>query len=112
MAVTFTIGVEHCGDGTAAVWLSGELDMATAQQVRDCIDGLIVAGRPRIVVDLRALSFCDSAGLTAFIQGDKHCAASGGWLRLTHPEGQVARVMELSGVLPLLQHRVDDQPPT
>jgi anti-anti-sigma factor len=112
MAVTFTLGIEHGEDATAAVRLSGELDMATAPQVRDCIDQLIAAGRPRIVVDLGDLAFCDSAGLTTFIQGDKHCAASGGWLRLIHPEGQVARLMELSGVLPLLQLRVDDQPQT
>lgn len=108
MAVAFTIDVEQRG-ATTALRLAGELDMATAPQVRDRIDQLIADGRPRIVVDLHDLAFCDSAGLTAFIQGDKHCTAHGGWLRLTRAEGQVARVMRLSGVLALLEYRPDDR---
>jgi len=110
MAVTFTICVERRGAATA-VLLSGELDMATAPQVRARIDELIAAGDSRIVVDLHNLVFCDSAGLTAFIQGDKRCAEHGGWLRLSRPEGHVARIMELSGVLPVLAYRADADSP-
>jgi anti-sigma B factor antagonist len=104
LAVTFEIRVERRGS-TAVLSLSGELDMATAPQVRECVADAIAAGSPRVLVDLAELTFCDSAGLTAFIQGDKHCAARGGWLRLTRPGGHVARVMELSGVLDLLEYR-------
>ncbi|HEU4422949.1 MAG TPA: STAS domain-containing protein [Pilimelia sp.] len=109
--MTFTIDVEQRGVATA-LRLTGELDMATAPQVRDRIEQLIADGRPRIVVDLHDLAFCDSAGLTTFIQGDKHCAAHGGWLRLARPEGQVARMMHLSGVLALLEYRPDDGRPS
>ncbi len=46
----------------------------------------------------RALTFCDSAGLTTFVRGDRRCAEAGGWLRLTGAYGHVARVIEISGV--------------
>jgi anti-anti-sigma factor len=95
--MAFTIDVED-GDSVTTLTLGGELDMATAPRLHRTISELITTGHPRIVVDLGRLAFCDSAGLNAFVQGDKHCAARGGWLRLARAQGHVARVMELSGV--------------
>jgi anti-anti-sigma factor len=107
--MSFTIDV-RTGDFVATISLAGELDMATSPRLRQLIDRLIEDGRPRIVLDLGGLSFCDSAGLNTFVQGDKHCAARGGWLRLAHPRGHVARVLELSGVDEVLAYRPDDEP--
>ena len=89
------------------VALGGELDMATAPRLQETIKDLLAADRPRILVDLGRLAFCDSAGLNAFVQGDKRCAARGGWLRLVGAYGHVARVIELSGVDDVLAYRPD-----
>jgi anti-anti-sigma factor len=102
--MAFTIDV-HDGDSVSTVSLGGDLDMATAPRLEQAIDGLLSTGCPRIIVDLDDLSFCDSAGLNAFVQGDKHCTARGGWLRLTRARGHVASVMELSGVDEVLAYR-------
>jgi anti-anti-sigma factor len=106
VAMTFTIGVQDDGSATT-VSLAGELDMATAPGLTRRIADLLAAGRSRIVLDLDALAFCDSAGLNAFVQGDKQCAAAGGWLRLNRARGHVARVLELSGVDEVLAYRAD-----
>jgi anti-anti-sigma factor len=57
------------------------------------------------------VSFCDSAGLNAFVQGDKRCAARGGWLRLDRAQGHVARVLELSGVAEILNYHGAEEHP-
>jgi anti-sigma B factor antagonist len=106
VAVSFTIREERTG-ATTVLRLAGELDMTTAPCLRSRLDDLISAGRSQILVDLRELTFCDSAGLTTLIQGDRHCTAAGGWLRLTGPSGHVARVLEMSGVLDVLAYRAD-----
>jgi anti-anti-sigma factor len=105
--VAFTIDVQ-AGDSVTTVALGGELDMATAPRFQRTISELITTGHLRIVVDLDRLAFCDSAGLNAFVQGDKHCAARGGWLRLARARGHVARVMELSGVNEVLAYDRDE----
>ncbi len=88
-----------------AIKLAGELDMATAPSLQARIAELISSGRSRILLDLSALDFCDSAGLNTFVLGDRHCMPSGGWLRVTKPQGHVARVIALSGVDDVLAYR-------
>lgn len=85
--------------------LAGELDMSTAPELLERITSLAAGGTPRLVVDLAALTFCDSAGLTTFVRGDRRCAEAGGWLRLTGAYGHVARVIEISGVDDSLGYR-------
>jgi anti-sigma B factor antagonist len=85
--------------------LAGELDMSSSPELLARITALATAGTPRLVVDLTALTFCDSAGLTTFVRGDRRCAEAGGWLRLTGAHGHVARVIEISGVDDSLGYR-------
>ena len=88
--------------------LAGELDMASAPSLQTTVDELVSLGHCRIVLDLTELTFCDSAGLNAFIRGDRRCQPHGGWLRLQHAGGHVARVIRLSGIDHLLTYHGDD----
>jgi anti-sigma B factor antagonist len=98
---------EHRRYPGAVLTLTGELDMASAPVLEEKVDALVAAGAVQILVDVAELEFCDSAGLNAFIRGDRQCAARGGWLRLTAAQGHVARVIELSGLHDVLVFRPD-----
>lgn len=105
----------HRQDAVVVLALTGELDMASAPVLEEHVDALVAAGDVQLVVDVAELSFCDSAGLNAFVRGDRQCGAHGGWLRLTGARGHVARVIELSGLHEVLAYRPDgdeavDQP--
>ncbi|MFF9496071.1 STAS domain-containing protein [Streptomyces flaveolus] len=84
-------------DGIRVVSLTGEVDHDTAHQVRQALD---VAGtrRPRVVVDLRRVTFMDSSGLNALIAAHQAVTEAGGWLRLAAPTAPVQRVLQLVGV--------------
>ncbi|HEX7744065.1 MAG TPA: STAS domain-containing protein [Micromonosporaceae bacterium] len=99
---------ERRQDVVAVLALTGELDMASAPVFQEHVDALVAAGKVQILVDVAELSFCDSAGLNAFIRGDRLSAAEGGWLRLTGAQGHVARVIELSGLHEVLTYRPED----
>jgi len=58
----FSLRVEQNGHGPV-VWLSGELDLATAPLLRDCLAGL---DGQRVTVDLSSVTFLDSAGWAVF----------------------------------------------
>ncbi|MFJ3202636.1 STAS domain-containing protein [Streptomyces sp. NPDC086989] len=62
--------------------LAGELDFYTAQHVGPRLRELAGAGHRNLIVDLRGLSFCDSAGIDLFVRLDRRCRESGTRLML------------------------------
>ena len=53
-------------------------------------------------IDLGGLSYLDSSGIGAVVTLLRALESRGGSLHITNPSGIVARVLELSGLLPLL----------
>ena len=51
-------------DGSYRFLLRGELDHHSVKEIREVIDGKLIDHRPmKVVLDLREVSFSDSAGL-------------------------------------------------
>jgi anti-sigma B factor antagonist len=76
----------------------GDVDLATADRLRAQIDELVRTGIERVILDLREVSFLDSAGVHVLIDADS-CARADGWqLLLVKPPWNVARVIELVGL--------------
>jgi anti-anti-sigma factor len=93
-----TITNEEFGDFTVLV-VGGELDLATAPQLTSAALGLAERGTHHLVVDARRLTFCDSAGLTAFVRVATRLKESDGRLAVAGPTPIVRRVLELSGLV-------------
>ncbi|MGC9501721.1 STAS domain-containing protein [Streptomyces sp. WG7] len=54
--------------------------------------------RPRIVIDMRQVTFMDSSGINIFIATHRTASEAGGWLRLAAPGEAVKRTLSLVGV--------------
>jgi anti-sigma B factor antagonist len=84
-------------DGVAFVVLSGEIDLAAAPDLHEVLLAE-VGSRDRTVVDLGAVSFLDSSGLsilvTALRRAQERCVD----LFLCSPSPFAARVLELAGL--------------
>ena len=78
--------------------LDGAFDRANATQVELALGDAIDAGRPRLVIDLRGVSFLDSTMLRVLIQGLGDTAARGARLVLIRPNATVWRVFVLTGL--------------
>ena len=79
------------------IGLTGRLDVVEAGSVRTILTDHIEADRHRLIVDLSAIEFVDSAGLAALVQGMKRCRQGGGDLRLVTPtDHATSRVFELT----------------
>ena len=88
---------DHRSD-VAVLHLSGELDADTAAQLHATLADLLERPVPRIVVDVSALRFCDSVGLSAFITSKQVITARGGWLSFAGPSPFLARLMQTVGL--------------
>ncbi|WP_405995280.1 STAS domain-containing protein [Streptomyces sp. NBC_00986] len=87
--------------GTTVVALRGEIDLLTAQPLSARLDMLTAGPRPDLVLDLRALSFVDCAGLGVLCRARNRTAARGGRLRFVTGDTGFLRILrhaQLGGV--------------
>lgn len=98
-AASSTLSVDINHNATRShVRLSGELDMATAGQLQDVLDGLHRDGRRRVVLDLSGLEFLGAAGLSVLLRADAQFRAVGGRVALTQPTAQIRRMLAITGL--------------
>ncbi len=83
--------------------VKGELDVATTAEFRAAVDGLDdPVSPPHITLDLSRLDFLDAAGIAALVSLFNDVHDVGGTLRVRSPKPHVRRVLELAGVVDLL----------
>jgi anti-anti-sigma factor len=89
-------------DGGVLVTLFGELDTASAPVLRDCLAHLVDTGATNLEVDVSGLAFIDSTGLTVLMEQWHRLRPLGGSLALLSPAPAIRRVLDVTGLAPLL----------
>jgi len=98
------IAVEvHRDAGSALVTVGGELEFGTAASLRTTLSDLVQDEADPVVVDLTALQFIDSSGLSLLVQAKQRFAAQGRRFELRGPTPRVSRVIEISGLSELFE---------
>lgn len=80
----------------------GELDIATVDELAGHLTALREVGWSDVVLDLRGLSFLDSTGLRLLLTNQQESERDGWSFSIVDGEQFIARVLELSGLSPLL----------
>lgn len=93
------IDVVHAMSGVVLV-LVGDLDLATAGALVLAAEEVLAESEPgqELVVDLAGVVFCDSAGISAMVTVRRLSTQYGCVLRVTKPQPQVRRVLEVTGL--------------
>ncbi len=95
--VDFSV-VERDEDGVRVIVVAGELDIATAPSLCALLDATRAARRPRLLVDLTKVEFCDSTGLRALLGAASEVRNHGGSFALVcPPDTDVARLLDIVG---------------
>jgi anti-sigma B factor antagonist len=98
----FAIDSRTSGPGQLRIAVRGELDLSHAAELKAALERELASGTT-VLLDLSAVDFIDSTGLAAIVTALNHCRGSGSELRLDSDlQPQARRLMELTGVLPLL----------
>lgn len=108
----------------AVVTLAGELDLASAPELRESLLDACGSGARLVVVDLAGVSFADSAALGVLAAAALRCRTAEQQFQLVHGRGQVRRALEVIGLGPFCafeaepladvlpgQRAVEDVPP-
>ena len=98
----FSVASERHDDDLGVVVLSGEVDIFTAPQFKECLLELLDSGVRRLVVDLSEVTFIDSPALGVLIGGVRPGNGVRGAMAIvvtTRPVDPVLSVTRLDRVL-------------
>jgi anti-sigma B factor antagonist len=91
------ISVEDEG-GVSFLLLNGEVDVYSAQKLRDSIIRLTEQGHYHIVVDLEKVAFLDSTGLGVLVGGLKRVKPYDGELGIICNQEKILRIFRITGL--------------
>lgn len=92
-------------NGYTLIRISGEMDIATAPDVRAFLRAALADGHAhaRLVADLTDLSFIDAVGISALLDAGRYATSRGGWLRLTGAGAHLRRILRILHLTRTLQ---------
>jgi anti-sigma B factor antagonist len=85
-------------DGSQVVSVTGELDIATADQAYAYLSDVIDHGYAPLSVDLGGLTFCDASGLGVLARTANHAREAGRQLKLTSARPSLVKIMRITGM--------------
>ena len=92
-------------NGMAIYRIAGRVDAVTAPKLESAVSTTIDAGTPRVIFDMRAVTYISSAGLRVVLSSAKRAKAANGGLAVFGLQPAVQEVFEVSGfqnVLPVV----------
>lgn len=95
-----SISTTHEGS-TATVAADGEIDLSTVDDLRTAVSAA-ADGAERLVLDLTAVDFIDSAGLGGLLELRSTLRGRNVTLEIAAGDGPVRRAMEITGLSELL----------
>jgi anti-sigma B factor antagonist len=101
-----TAEFESIRDDAAILRFAGEVDLSTVSIITEQFRVIADEGLRSVVIDATDVSFMDSTGLHALIEGKRLIHETGTTIYLV-PSSQVRRVLELAFPEPLFAARVD-----
>ncbi len=103
---TLECAVKPLSDSVAILILAGEIDMSTANRVTHCFQLLADEESTGVLIDATEVTFMDSSGLHALIEGKRLMHDLGCRIVLVSSR-QVRRLLEMVFPEPLFAARVD-----
>ncbi|MEV7469824.1 STAS domain-containing protein [Streptomyces kronopolitis] len=94
------MGPSCAAGGTTLLEIRGELDILAVSVLSDRLDDITGAQGVDLVLDVRAVTFIDCAGLSLLSRARRRTRQRGGRLRLTGAggDGSVARLLRMTGL--------------
>jgi anti-sigma B factor antagonist len=89
---------ERVDRGLPIITVAGEIDVATAPQLRESLHGVITQGHGTVVLDLLGVTFLDSTALGVLVGALKRCRELGGELHIVVTDARIRKIFEITGL--------------
>ncbi|GAA2299093.1 STAS domain-containing protein [Streptomyces kunmingensis] len=78
--------------------IAGDLDHDTAPELRGLLPTIVLRPGQSLVLDLAAMPFCDSSGVSALIAAHNHALAAGAGIALVAVPANTLRILRIVGL--------------
>jgi anti-anti-sigma factor len=85
-------------DESAVISVAGEIDIASAGQLDDCIRKARSQYSPHLIIDLMEVDFMGSSGLRVLADASTDIEDHGGSVVIARPSAPVDRLLKISGL--------------
>jgi len=92
----FELTTTAVDERTEIVTVRGEIHVSTAQEFALRLEEAIARGAPALVLDLTAVTFIDSTGLSVLLNGQRSVTLRGGRLAIAVSNPTVLRLFEIT----------------
>jgi stage II sporulation protein AA (anti-sigma F factor antagonist) len=99
------VAVSESRPGVLVVSPVGEVDVASADVLREAAQDAVAAAPRCLVIDLGGITFCGSTGLVVLLDASRSAAAAGVRFRTVDGPPIVRRVLEITQLGPVLGHQ-------
>lgn len=90
--------------GNVVLSLVGDLDIATATELREHLARVVLRAGQQLVLDLAEVPFCDSSGISALLAARNHALGAGATIALAGVPAHLVSVLCVLGLLTALPH--------
>ncbi len=94
----FELGEESAGAGADIVVVRGEIHLSTATRFWERLNAIIEGGKTRLVLDLSAVEFIDSTGLSVLLNGLRLVNQRDGSMALVCTNPTVLRLFQITSL--------------
>ena len=85
-------------NGVTVCYITGEIDINTAPQVKKAFDKLVGAKKEKLLINLKDVSYVDSSGLATLVEILKCLRSYGGKLKLSNLSAKVKSLFAASSI--------------
>jgi anti-sigma B factor antagonist len=95
--------------GIVVVSPAGEIDLATAPELRAGLERAEATASDGLVVDLRAVGFIDSTGIGELVGCHRRCRDAQSALAFVVPDGPVRKILNVTGMDAVFDMHPDEE---
>ena len=96
-------------DGVAVYRIAGRMDALAGQNLESAVGSVISGGSPRVIFDMREVTYISSAGLRSILSIAKRAKGAHGGLAVFGLQSAVDEVFEISGfrnIIPIVPDEI------
>jgi len=97
------VSVSRFGADSFVVAAGGELDLYTADRLRDKLGDVLELGGRRVLIDLTGVCFIDSTALGILVDAAKALRSARGRMVIVADDPRITRIIEITGLERLFQ---------
>ncbi|MCX6343996.1 MAG: STAS domain-containing protein [Armatimonadetes bacterium] len=81
-------------DDAEVLEIKGEIDVYTAPQFKEAIDGVLSRGQKRLIINMAGVTYMDSSGFGALLSATKRLRPVGGTVSLVQCNNAIDRILK------------------